>query len=97
MMEWLFLLVSVSVPLFALLIGVLLGRGSKTLLGKGVGVLASIAILITPLLGSNGVNYYYDEQMRELCAKDGGVRVYETVSLPPPFPPQRYYPAPDWY
>lgn len=83
-MEWLFLLVSVSVLLFALLIGVLLGRRSKTLLGKGVGVLASIAILITPLLVSNGVNYYYDEQMRELCAKDGGVRVYETVSLPPP-------------
>jgi hypothetical protein len=24
-----------------------------------------------------------DEQVRELCAKDGGIKVYETVKLPP--------------
>jgi len=81
-MAWLGLLVWVGVPLFAFLIGGLLWRRSKTLLGKRGAVLASIAILFTPMLVSNGVKYYYDEQVRELCAKDGGVRVYETVSLP---------------
>lgn len=28
------------------------------------------------------VKAYYDRQVRELCAKDGGVRAYETVRLP---------------
>jgi len=26
---------------------------------------------------------YWDYQVRELCAKDGGIRVYETITLPP--------------
>lgn len=26
---------------------------------------------------------YWDYQVRELCAKDGGIRVYETVKFPP--------------
>ena len=30
-----------------------------------------------------GRTIYYDTQVRELCAKDGGVKVYETVKLPP--------------
>ncbi|HAD04551.1 MAG: hypothetical protein A2005_11770 [Desulfuromonadales bacterium GWC2_61_20] len=29
-----------------------------------------------------GKKEYYDAQVRELCAKDGGVKVYETVELP---------------
>ncbi|MHB1429786.1 MAG: hypothetical protein ACYC5U_01660 [Rhodocyclaceae bacterium] len=29
-----------------------------------------------------GRTVYYDMQVRELCAKDGGVKVYETVRLP---------------
>jgi len=29
-----------------------------------------------------GRTIYYDTQVRELCAKDGGVKVYETVKLP---------------
>ncbi len=29
-----------------------------------------------------GQKYYWDAQVRELCAKDGGVKVYETVKLP---------------
>lgn len=29
-----------------------------------------------------GKKMYYDAQVREMCAKDGGVKVYETVELP---------------
>jgi len=29
-----------------------------------------------------GRKYYYDWQVEKLCAKDGGVKVYETVKLP---------------
>lgn len=81
-MVWLALLVWVGVPLFALGMGWLLWRRSRTPLGKNFVVVASIAVLFTPLLVSNGVKYYYDAQVREMCAKDGGVRVYETVRLP---------------
>ena len=80
-MVWLALLVWVGVPLFALVMGVLLWRRSRTPLGKSFVVVASIAVLFAPLLVSNGVKYYYDAQVREMCAKDGGVRVYETVRL----------------
>jgi hypothetical protein len=31
---------------------------------------------------AGGKKFYYDMQVRELCAKDGGVKVYETVRLP---------------
>lgn len=80
-MAWLALLVWVGVPLFALVMGLLLWRRSRTLLGKSFVVAASIAVLFIPLLVSNGVKYYYDAQVREMCAKDGGVKVYETVRL----------------
>lgn len=30
-----------------------------------------------------GRKMYYDEKVKELCAKDGGVKVFETVKLPP--------------
>lgn len=80
-LAWLGLLVWVGIPLFAFLMGLLLWRRSRTPLGKSSVVAASIAVLFAPMLVSNGVKYYYDAQVRELCAKDGGVRVYETVRL----------------
>ncbi|HID82105.1 MAG TPA: hypothetical protein EYH06_01790 [Chromatiales bacterium] len=30
-----------------------------------------------------GKKWYYDLQVNRLCAKDGGIKVYETVTLPP--------------
>ncbi|MCL2075403.1 MAG: hypothetical protein FWH15_02970 [Betaproteobacteria bacterium] len=30
-----------------------------------------------------GVKLYYDAEVNRLCAIDGGVKVYETVTLPP--------------
>ncbi len=32
---------------------------------------------------SGCAKYRIDSQVRELCAQDGGIRVYETVTLPP--------------
>lgn len=81
-LAWLGLLVWVVVPFFALVMGLLLWRRSRTVLHKGLVVIASVAILSMPALVSNGVKAHYDRQVREMCAKDGGVRVYETVRLP---------------
>jgi hypothetical protein len=36
-----------------------------------------------PFWEVTGKKMYYDAQVRELCAKDGGIKVYETVELPP--------------
>lgn len=80
-MAWLALLVWIGVPLFVLVMGVQLWRREKTPLGKSFVVAASIAVLFLPLLVSDGVKYYYDARVREMCAKDGGVRVYETAPL----------------
>jgi hypothetical protein len=54
---------------------------------RGRGMLKGILILIAiPLLVVGfyeGRKAYWDGQVRELCAKDGGIKVYETVKLPP--------------
>lgn len=81
-MAWLALFVWVGVPLIALLFGVLLWRRSRTPMGKALALALGVAVLSAPLLVSNGVKAYYDRQVREMCTKDGGVRVYETVRLP---------------
>ncbi|MEZ5617348.1 MAG: hypothetical protein R3E40_03600 [Rhodocyclaceae bacterium] len=46
---------------------------------KRIGLLLATALLL--LTGCE--KYTLDRQMEELCAKDGGVKVYETVTLPP--------------
>jgi hypothetical protein len=82
-MAWLGLLVWVVVPLFAVLATVLLWRRAGSDPKKALALVAGFAILSAPALVSNGVKAHYDRQVRELCAKDGGVRVYETVALTP--------------
>lgn len=39
------------------------------------------AALLLPLAGCEKARL--DQQVKELCAKDGGIKVYETVKLPP--------------
>lgn len=80
-MALLALFVWVGVPLIALLAGALLWRRSSTPRGKTLALVAGLAVLSAPMLISNGVKSHYDRQVREMCAKDGGVRVYETVTL----------------
>lgn len=82
-LAWLGILVWVVVPAFAWLTAWLIRRRAQTTWMRGMGVVVGLAILSAPWLISSGVKAHYDRQVRELCAKDGGVRVYETVRLPP--------------
>lgn len=47
-----------------------------------LGLVGAAVWLLWLLYELQGRKMYYDAQVRELCAKDGGVRVYETVRLP---------------
>jgi len=42
-----------------------------------------ICVLAATILLSACEKHRLDQQVKELCAKDGGVKVYETVKLPP--------------
>lgn len=57
-------------------------RGASTL--KGIAALVALLILILLLIVGfyEGRKMYWDWQVREMCAKDGGIKVYETVKLP---------------
>jgi hypothetical protein len=81
-LAWLGILVWLVVPALAWLTAWLIRRRARTALMRGMGIVAGLAILATPWLISSGVKAHYDRQVRELCAEDGGVRVYETVRLP---------------
>ena len=52
--------------------------------------------LIGMSLLSGCEKWQLDRQMEELCKKDGGVRVYETVKLPPEMFDQSGDPFPGW-
>ena len=58
------------------------------------------ALYVTTLIGMTLVTgcekFELDRQMEELCKKDGGVRVYETVKLPPEMFDQNGDPFPGW-
>jgi hypothetical protein len=52
-------------------------------LGKMVSaiVIAPIAILVAGIGGCEARKAYYDWQVRQMCEKDGGIRVYEHIRL----------------
>lgn len=58
------------------------------------------ALYVTTLIGMTLVTgcekFELDRQMEELCKKDGGVRVYETVTLPPEMFDSLGDPFPGW-
>ncbi len=81
-MAWIGIVIWLGVPLLAFFTTRLLWRRSRSDLSKLWALVAGVVILFTPALISNGVKAYYDRQVQEMCAKDGGVRVYETVKLP---------------
>jgi len=58
-------------------------RQAKTLPLKIGVIVLSAGILSWMLWVAVGETYMLDKQVRELCAKDGGIKVYETVPLPP--------------
>jgi len=38
--------------------------------------------LVASFWQCGGQNFYYDAKVKRMCAKDGGIKVYETVTLP---------------
>ena len=57
-------------------------RRTGSVVIKGWVVFGALSFLIWFLWIAVGRNMWLDHQVRELCAKDGGVKVYETVELP---------------
>lgn len=47
---------------------------------KRIGLYLSLLVSVTFLSGCE--QHRLDQQVKELCAKDGGIKVYETVTLP---------------
>lgn len=73
----------VAIPLFGFLGARWLWRRARMPLFKGVvGTIAAAGFLGWFWLAA-GEKLWLDHKVRELCAVDGGVRVYETVVLPP--------------
>ncbi len=58
-------------------------RRAKHPVPKGLVVVGAIGIFAWFLWIAIGRNMWLDQQVREMCAKDGGVKVYETVELTP--------------
>lgn len=58
--------------------------------------LSWIAWLAVGLLNSGCEKYALDRQMEDLCEKDGGVKIYETVTLPAELFDQWGDPFPGW-
>ena len=50
---------------------------------KGLVVVGTLGFFAWFLWIAIGRNMWLDHQVREMCAKDGGVKIFETVTLPP--------------
>jgi hypothetical protein len=57
-------------------------RRAGSPVGKSLVVAATVGLFSWFLWIAVGENMWLDHQMKELCDKDGGVKVYETVTLP---------------
>ncbi|MHB8149276.1 MAG: hypothetical protein ACYDIB_03865 [Desulfobulbia bacterium] len=57
-------------------------RRAKSPIGKGLVVAATGGLFSWFLWIAVGENMWLDHQVKDLCARDGGVKVYETVTLP---------------
>jgi len=79
----LFLFYWIGVPVLVISAAFWMWRQAVTPLARGAVVGFCIAVLLGLLWLAAGEKWLADRQVRELCAKDGGLRVYETVSLTP--------------
>lgn len=59
-----------------------LWKRARTPLSRGIVMAMSMSVVLGLLWLAVGEKLWLDHQVRELCAKDGGVKVYETVKLP---------------
>jgi hypothetical protein len=54
----------------------------KKRLYAALGLAGAAVWLLWPFYEVAGEKMYYDAQVNRLCAKDGGIKIYETVKLP---------------
>lgn len=73
----------IGIPALVVAVAVWLWRKTDSSLARGLVILGTMVTLAGLLWLAQGEKWLADQQVRELCAKDGGVRVYETVTLPP--------------
>lgn len=73
----------IVIPVLVFLIVRWLFRRVTTPFQKYAVVAVSVAMFLGLLWIAAGEKWWLDYQVRELCAKDGGIKVYETVKLPP--------------
>jgi hypothetical protein len=79
----LFLFYWIGIPVLVISAAFWMWRQAVTPLARGGVVGLCIAVLLGLLWLAAGEKWLADRQVRELCAKDGGVKVYETVPLTP--------------
>lgn len=72
----------VVIPIGGFKLASWLFRRTGSLVIKGWVIFGTSAFLIWFLWIAVGKTMWLDHQVREMCAKDGGVKVYETVILP---------------
>lgn len=72
----------IGIPALVIAAAVWLWRRSESSIAQGLVMVGAIVTLAGLLWLAQGATWQADKQVRELCAKDGGVRVYETVTLP---------------
>ncbi|TXH73822.1 hypothetical protein [Thiobacillus sp.] len=78
----LFLFYWIAIPVLVISAAAWLWRRIDSFAVRGLIAVACIATLSGLLWLAVGEKWLADRQVRALCAKDGGVRVYETVVLP---------------
>lgn len=79
----LFLFYWVAIPSFVIAVAAWLWRRTLQPAARVLIGLASVATVSGLLWMAEGEKWLADRQVREMCAKDGGLRVYERVALPP--------------
>lgn len=72
----------VGLPILAFLLVRKLRRSAKTPNTKRLSEVFGVALFAGLFWVLAGEKLFYDTQVRYLCGKDGGIKVYETVKLP---------------
>lgn len=78
-----FLFYWVGIPVLVIATAAWLWRRLNSSASRSLIAVACVATLASLLWFAAGAKWLADRKVRALCAKDGGVRVYETVRLPP--------------
>lgn len=78
----LFLFYWIAIPVLVVFATAWLWRRMDSFAVRGLIAVACIATLLGLLWLAIGEKWQVDRQVREMCAMDGGVRVYETATLP---------------